>query len=88
MPQIHQIDLSQEIRSFDRIHRYTCHRYTVFVYAFIPDNRQSKKYLIMSNYCKHKIRTVANKYIFVWKKAVTKNMKKIGEKINVFAKNA
>ena len=34
-----------------------------------------------------KIEAYANKYTFVWKKAVTKNMEKMGEKISVFVKN-
>ena len=34
-----------------------------------------------------KIEAYANKYTFVWKKAVTKSMEKMGEKISVFVKN-
>ena len=34
-----------------------------------------------------KIEAYANKYTFVWKKAVSKNMEKMGEKISVFVNN-
>ena len=34
-----------------------------------------------------KIEAYANKYTFVWKKAVSKNMEKMGEKLSIFINN-